>query len=161
MKVCARCKLPKEKFHTDASKPDGLTTVCADCRNASARRNHEANREARNAWQRAYAKTHREGYTKRAKDWRHKHLERMRDRYLRNTYGLSEEEYQALLRKQDNKCAICRCELPPGVRFDVDHAHDTNAVRGLLCRTCNVGIGALKDDPQLLRSAVGYLENRQ
>ena len=61
-----------------------------------------------------------------------------------------------LTKKQDGRCAICG-------RMDkslaVDHCHATNTIRGMLCRRCNLGIGALDDDPRLLRQAITYLEN--
>jgi hypothetical protein len=40
----------------------------------------------------------------------------------------------------------------------VDHDHDHGKVRGLLCEPCNQGIGRLKDDPDLIRSAITYLQ---
>jgi hypothetical protein len=39
----------------------------------------------------------------------------------------------------------------------VDHNHKTGVIRGLLCKTCNVGIGYLKDSPLLLMAAADYL----
>lgn len=44
------------------------------------------------------------------------------------------------------------------VSWSIDHCHKTGKVRGLLCKTCNTGIGHLKDDPNILRSAINYLE---
>lgn len=70
-------------------------------------------------------------------------------------YGLTEDQYQSLLLDQHGLCKVC--EEPLGV-VHIDHDHDTGAVRGLLCHTCNVGMGHLKDDPRLLRKAAEYLE---
>lgn len=64
-----------------------------------------------------------------------------------------------LLAEQDNKCVICDRELAPGhMGHHVDHCHDTKMVRGVLCPKCNLGIGHLQDNPQLLRAAAIYLE---
>lgn len=72
-------------------------------------------------------------------------------------YGLTIEDYNALLEKQGGVCAICSNVCSTGKRLSVDHDHDTGRVRGLLCSTCNRGIGMLRDDPELIRAALRYL----
>ena len=74
----------------------------------------------------------------------------------RSNYGLSIEDYNALLAQQGGACAICRKQ--PEQRLCVDHCHVTKKVRRLLCRRCNLGIGYFHDDPSLLRLAAAYLE---
>ena len=74
------------------------------------------------------------------------------------TYGVSKEFLLDLRIKQDGKCAICG-EAPKTARgLHVDHCHKTGAVRGLLCHGCNVGIGALRDDPEIISKALSYLK---
>ena len=68
-------------------------------------------------------------------------------------YGLTLEERDALLR---NPCAICG-----GTATDIDHDHETGAVRGALCGSCNSGIGHLRDDPELVTRAAEYLAARR
>ena len=70
---------------------------------------------------------------------------------------LTEDEYEAMLEAQGGVCAICK-EKPKGSRLAIDHLAGTNNVRGLLCNRCNLGLGHYKDDPDLLRSAIEYLE---
>ena len=75
---------------------------------------------------------------------------------LKNIYGLSLNDYDAIAEKQNNVCAICK--KPNDDRFlVVDHNHNTNKVRGLLCDKCNRAIGALGDDPKRLQNAILYL----
>jgi hypothetical protein len=84
---------------------------------------------------------------------------------LTNSQAL--EEYEFLLQKQSNVCAICS---KPEVRINtftgkpfalaVDHCHRTGVVRGLLCFNCNIAIGKLKDDAALLRKAADYVESK-
>lgn len=62
-----------------------------------------------------------------------------------------------MLREQGGTCAICHGTETVG-RLAVDHCHSTGRVRGLLCTNCNQAIGKLKDDSQLLRNAINYLE---
>jgi hypothetical protein len=78
-----------------------------------------------------------------------------RDRERARRYGLSLEEFRAILERQGNACAICRRS---GVRLYIDHCHDTRMVRRLLCGKCNTGLGFFGDDPVRLRAAADYLE---
>jgi Recombination endonuclease VII len=71
-------------------------------------------------------------------------------------YGLSVEEYEALVREQNGACAICKKK--PARWFCIDHCHATGVVRGLLCVKCNVGLGHFDEDPHLMRTATAYLE---
>ena len=81
---------------------------------------------------------------------------------LRRTFGISLEDYKRRLEGQGGLCAICR-GLPAGRRryLDVDHDHKTNLIRGLLCSSCNGGIGLLKDSRELLREAIAYLDRAE
>lgn len=88
-----------------------------------------------------------------------------RDAWLRSHYGITLIEYEEMCAKQNGRCAICKQvqEHPdrwksPYRRLRVDHDHVTGKVRGLLCHHCNAGIGHLKDDPDVLRAAVRYLD---
>jgi hypothetical protein len=74
-------------------------------------------------------------------------------------YGLTEEAYNTLLDKQRNKCAICGTTSPGGRhnKFHIDHDHTTGKVRGLLCWSCNAGLGQFKDNEYLLIEAHNYL----
>jgi hypothetical protein len=70
--------------------------------------------------------------------------------------GCSPEMLEKLLREQNGLCAICS-KILKGRDMCADHCHKTGVVRGLLCRTCNSGIGQLSDDPNRLERAAQYL----
>jgi hypothetical protein len=74
-------------------------------------------------------------------------------------YGLSLEDYNALLLRQNGACAIC--ERKSDRTLCVDHCHSTRVVRGLLCRTCNLGLGYFRDEAALFRKAIAYLRRAQ
>lgn len=68
-------------------------------------------------------------------------------------YKLSAVELDTLYRSQEDKCAICFRSC----RLDIDHSHATGKVRGLLCGTCNRGLGLFRDNIELLANAIDYL----
>ncbi len=79
----------------------------------------------------------------------------LRNYHLQQRYGVTADEVDEMLHRQAGLCPICR--RPLGDRPHVDHDHATGAVRGLLCFTCNVGLGNFADDVQRLSRAADYL----
>jgi len=74
-----------------------------------------------------------------------------------------EHEYAELIERFGSACNICgadRCEPNRSIRMCVDVDHQRGVVRGLLCKTCNVGIGMLKDDPVIVAKVMTYLLER-
>jgi hypothetical protein len=73
---------------------------------------------------------------------------------LKHKYGITAEEFDALLEEQGGHCALC----PALEDLCVDHNHTTGRVRGILCRNCNAALGQFRDDIDRVRAAVKYLE---
>lgn len=94
-------------------------------------------------------------------DWKQKQRERRRRTkrkdMLKYCYGMTVAEYEVMLAAQNGVCAICGTR-PGGKPLGVDHDHITHEVRGLLCRSCNVGLGNFKDDLRRMRRAIRYLD---
>lgn len=83
----------------------------------------------------------------------------MHEQRLLVVYKVTLEQYYLMLAQQDGKCAICLLK-PRTQRLAVDHDHKTGAIRGLLCMLCNHKLlGAAREDPDILRRALRYLEN--
>jgi hypothetical protein len=84
---------------------------------------------------------------------------------LKCRYGISLQEYEDLLVKQNKRCAICLVELDSSKKSlipAVDHVHDeTKRVRGLLCGRCNSAIGLFDENPTTLVRAIQYLKETQ
>ena len=81
---------------------------------------------------------------------------------LKKKYGIDSTEYEKMLSAQGGVCAICKCgetTIRNGrqVALAVDHCHNTNRVRRLLCSGCNKGLGNFRDNPAYLRAAIDYL----
>jgi len=68
-------------------------------------------------------------------------------------------KYSELLQAQNGLCAICQQTCSTGKRLAVDHCHETNMIRGLLCSKCNRGLGYFKDSLELIERAYEYLKN--
>lgn len=80
-------------------------------------------------------------------------------RKIKRRYGLSWEQYVELYESQQGLCKICNQELLLRAKnTHLDHCHKTNKVRGLLCISCNSGLGTFRDDVEYLRKAIVYLE---
>jgi hypothetical protein len=85
-----------------------------------------------------------------------------RARKLKKKYGLTLEQYTAMLESQNGCCIGCGSHQSTlNHKLNVDHNHDTGKVRGLLCRECNRGIGYLKDSPEILIKLAEYLKMSQ
>lgn len=79
---------------------------------------------------------------------------------IERLYGITAEEYAELADSQGWRCAICGEVDPRGRALFVDHDHETEEIRGLLCSGCNLGIGNFEDDPERLLMAAMYLKER-
>ena len=98
---------------------------------------------------------HREWYKR-----NHKHSKlKATESQLRKRYGVTLEDYDIQYSAQGGACAICGTETPGGGngRFCVDHNHNTGEFRGLLCHSCNRGLGLFKDSPSITSRATEYL----
>lgn len=133
MKICNLCtkSLDASMFGKNKRMPDGLMPNCKTCTNERARLNYYDSDSSRNRV------------------------------YLRR-YGITLEAVTAMAEAQNYQCPICdkTCAFLAGNRdnaFVVDHCHETGAVRGLICATCNRGLGLFYDKPDILRRAADYL----
>lgn len=106
-------------------------------------------------------------FSQKGNDWQLDHPEAAGNHkrnysFLKN-YGITLDDAWNMLLAQDCLCLICGNSLTAfGQKNDrsphVDHDHATGKVRGILCFTCNVGMGMFKDDVARLQSAIRYLE---
>ena len=73
-------------------------------------------------------------------------------------YNLTKEQFDNMFVDQSGLCAICRRPPSDEKNLSVDHNHETGEVRGLLCTSCNIGVGSLQDSILVLEAAIRYLK---
>ena len=135
-KMCCKCKITKpiSSFHRDLQVKRKYG-VRSDCKECVKKRQE----------------------TYRTKEY-------VRDRNLRDHFGITSEDYNRMLIEQNGKCKICGSTTPNSKQFSVfsvDHDHSTGKIRGLLCTSCNRMLGFAHDNIQTLEKAIRYLQTMQ
>jgi hypothetical protein len=187
IRICTRCglELPLEQFSNDRSRADGLSKWCKKCVSENSRRHYQANREkilTRTAERRSEDPEHfrainrasearrdpeiKRAYNKRRyEEKRDEILSKSKARHRLKRYGVTVEQFEALLQAQGGGCGICRSEVTD---WHIDHDHSCcptvytcgKCLRGIFCRACNIGLGNFRDDPELLERAIRYLQGK-
>lgn len=78
-----------------------------------------------------------------------------REMSYKRLYGITAQQYQDMYESQEGKCSICKN------KFDllcVDHNHQTNKVRSLLCNDCNYNLGRYKEDKSIFQRFIDYID---
>lgn len=102
-----------------------------------------------------YIKRNRIKINARSKKYRDDNPLKVKEVNIKCKYGLTLKNYNDLVKKQENKCKLC-LKLTP--KLHIDHCHNTNKIRGLLCSSCNTSLGKLGDTVEKLQKAVDYLK---
>lgn len=96
------------------------------------------------------------------KRWRARNKHLLWNNHLKHKFGITSEDYNAMFNLQSGCCKICkRHQNELNKKLHVDHCHSSGKVRGLLCKTCNVAIGLLRDDSRVLLEAAAYLREHE
>lgn len=146
--VIRECRECREAFTYEAGK-GRHRVLCDECVQA-----HVKARRVRYNHRQAMARTDEPEFQVR--------LDAYRFRSNIRQYGITPEDFDAMLAAQNGRCAICGEPPDPDgkgaySRLHIDHDHQTGVVRGLLCGRCNQGLGYFKDDPARLSAAIDYL----
>jgi hypothetical protein len=159
-KRCTRCGAVKslDDFYRHDGCRDGVRPECKACNLAEKAKRHRENPEPARARTRQWQQDNPERYRDKAAAYAADGRKKLSDRrsYLKRKYGITLEEYDEMLVRQDGRCAICRCEPRPDISLHVDHDHGSGAIRSLLCFRCNVAIGLIAEDPDHLRAIEEY-----
>ena len=168
-KECSVCErtLPLSDFYTRkrASGERVSRAQCKICSIKSVAMWGKKNPEKKNAKDKKYAKKHRGKVDLAIAKWRKANPEKMQlykhngyKTHLMQKFGITIEDYDSMYIEQGGCCGICgthQSEL--NKKLCVDHCHETDVVRGLLCCRCNTSIGKFEDNVNLLQNAINYL----
>lgn len=139
MKTCTRCNVEKELFNFSLQR-GRPRAICKECRKNESKEWYENNKERKRQLSQAY-----------------RHIKKDQD--LKKGYGISLEDFNKKLVEQNYRCKICDVHQENLKRaLCVDHCHKTGTIRGLLCDLCNRSLGLLKDNKEVLKKAIEYLE---
>lgn len=105
----------------------------------------------------SYREKNREDYLGKRKQYSKKRKRENRCFNLRNNYGISADEWDEKFLSQGSCCDICGTQEAPSMGWHTDHNHETGLLRGILCYSCNVGLGNFKDSLEILAAAQQYL----
>ena len=87
---------------------------------------------------------------------------RRRNTQLKGNYGITLNEFERRLEMQNNECEICNQKFIKDskglLKASVDHNHSTGKIRGIICNTCNLTLGRIKENKQVLYKMIQYLE---
>ncbi len=151
LKTCAACKIDKEITEFVSQGNGQYTSYCKDChRNRGQKYKADNPQKVKESLKNSY-KRHR--------------VKRSYENLLKH-YGISPKEYVEMLEKQKNVCFICaKAEVSTyrGVvkRLAVDHDHTTGKVRALLCSSCNLAVGFVKEDFKIAIKLAEYIHNHK
>lgn len=150
-KLCSKCKQekPVELFHKNPALKSGLRSNCKEC----IKRYLQTNADLIKKKKKIYCNNNKD----KIRDYYKKNAKKIREHYLKKTYSISFEQLRQMFLSQEGRCAICSKVFNKRKDVHVDHNHNTGEVRGLLCSSCNRGIGYLRDDSSILLKAASYL----
>ena len=165
MKICTKCKQLKsfDSFNKRSDRKSKLSSSCRDCRKLYNREYDKKYPGKRTLLHKIWSENNRDKTKKYDQKRALKYSCRSRKSCLKYHYNLTLEQYDEMLQKQNNVCAICqksetvKDKTGKVKHLFVDHCHKTNQIRGLLCHRCNMGIGYLQDNFNLCNKASEYL----
>lgn len=168
-KKCPKCSEEKEltskNFYKSKQTKSGYRPYCKLCVNTDNRNYDKLNpkqminrvMKSRNRCDESKAR-----HVNASSLWRKNNKEIYKNGVLKRKYGITFIEFKEMFYLQESKCKICFKELELlDKSTHVDHCHTTNKVRGILCSSCNVTLGHVKDNIAVLESAIQYLKSNQ
>ena len=162
MRQCTKCgelKPLSSYYRAGGNSRDGLRGDCIPCNLAAKAERHRLNPEPARRRTEAWRQANPERYAANREAFIASGGKKVADRrsHLKRKYGMTIEEYDAMLEAQGGGCFICGKPPRDDISLHVDHDHSTGRIRGILCFCCNNALADFQDDPSLLRKAASYV----
>lgn len=145
--------------NVDAPTNTGSCSVCGD----SVRLHYRADRNTWECWTKRRANERRN----KNRPGRKEAIREWNNEYVKRKHAKKRQEWAEKLAEIGNACEICQKPLTiKTAKIDHDHSccpptkHCANCIRGILCNSCNAGMGMLGDTPEGLERARNYLLER-
>ena len=165
MKVCNKCNKEKElscysTYHNGVGS--GVRHSCKECRNEklrgtrkeSSKAYYENNLESIKTRNKSYYESNKDTIKPQTNSYYRENAARIKLNRAAIKYGITVEEVQEIRSKP---CEVCGSDGEVGKGIHIDHCHTTGKVRGGLCHSCNIALGLLKDDPELIGKLKEYI----
>lgn len=153
---------PYDDFYGCAGMRDGYRSDCRACNLEAKHQRYLKDRASAIArtkrWQQANAD--RVNASQRARRAKPEVKRRAREEHLKRKFGMTIEQYDAMLEAQGGGCLICGRPPREDISLHVDHDHSTGEIRGILCFRCNNALADLQEDQLLLLKAAAYLDRQ-
>lgn len=164
MPICSKCKVEKstKDFYKRSNRKRGIASECKEC---AKKANKDYYIKSYNPEEKAkYYQEHKKHICASQLRRYYADPERYKFYQLKSKYGLTKEQWESLIIKQEGKCAACK-GIPN--EWQVDHDHKCcsdkkscgKCIRALLCASCNTVLGFVKDNPEILEKQAAYLRS--
>ena len=176
--ICTKCNLEKSisEFYPSKRHKLGYIRTCKQCEKVRALKKYDPEKK------RKHYLENKEMYLLRTKEYIKKNkdlIKKKNNEYYKNnklkflesgwkSKGIlnknseifKKQDFDELFEKANYTCAICNIDSPKHIKgFVVDHCHNTGIARGILCAHCNLALGGFKDNVEILKKAIDYLNN--
>ena len=156
IKVCSKCNKKKDilEFSKDSSKKSGFRTICKECAAKTSKANYHKHIDRRREYAREYYRNHREKCIEYNKKSAKKRVAARR--------GLTPEQRELFIEEKGSCCEVCGMPREYSLTYlkndlCIDHCHIENINKGVLCTSCNLAAGNLKDSSELAYKLYKYL----
>jgi hypothetical protein len=120
------------------------------------------NPEKSKAYSRKWREQNKETTRRDNSRWKIKNPKKYKEVHLKQRHGITLDQRASIMDTQGCRCPGCCVEFYGWDKtWHVDHCHNTEKIRGVLCRSCNLLLGYARDSEHTLLRLCSYLESNR